>query len=77
MLMDVGEFDDDPDPALTDDLRRESAEFIPRVLPILRELARTRASDDINEMQPTQKIGRNEPCPCGSGKKYKRCCGVN
>lgn len=22
-----------------------------------------------------QKIGRNEPCPCGSGKKYKRCCG--
>ena len=23
------------------------------------------------------KIGRNEPCPCGSGKKYKKCCGVN
>lgn len=23
------------------------------------------------------KIGRNEPCPCGSGKKYKRCCGQN
>ena len=23
---------------------------------------------------PTEKIGRNEPCPCGSGKKYKRCC---
>jgi uncharacterized protein len=23
------------------------------------------------------KIGRNEPCPCGSGKKYKRCCGLN
>ncbi|RJF73958.1 UPF0149 family protein [Rhodopseudomonas palustris] len=22
------------------------------------------------------KIGRNEPCPCGSGKKYKRCCGM-
>jgi uncharacterized protein YchJ len=21
------------------------------------------------------KVGRNEPCPCGSGKKYKRCCG--
>ncbi|HHW23437.1 MAG TPA: hypothetical protein GXX26_11250 [Clostridiaceae bacterium] len=21
------------------------------------------------------KIGRNEPCPCGSGKKYKKCCG--
>lgn len=22
-----------------------------------------------------QKIGRNDPCPCGSGKKYKKCCG--
>ena len=21
------------------------------------------------------RIGRNDPCPCGSGKKYKRCCG--
>ncbi|WP_352418319.1 preprotein translocase subunit SecA [Proteiniborus sp.] len=24
-----------------------------------------------------QKIGRNDPCPCGSGKKYKKCCGKN
>ena len=24
---------------------------------------------------PGQKVGRNEPCPCGSGKKYKHCCG--
>ena len=24
-----------------------------------------------------QKIGRNDPCPCGSGKKYKNCCGRN
>ncbi len=24
-----------------------------------------------------RKIGRNEPCPCGSGKKYKKCCGRN
>lgn len=23
----------------------------------------------------TEKVGRNEPCPCGSGRKYKRCCG--
>ncbi|MCI9232306.1 MAG: hypothetical protein HFH96_14595, partial [Lachnospiraceae bacterium] len=22
-----------------------------------------------------RKIGRNEPCPCGSGRKYKNCCG--
>lgn len=25
----------------------------------------------------SDKIGRNEPCPCGSGKKYKKCCGKN
>lgn len=24
-----------------------------------------------------EKVGRNEPCPCGSGKKYKHCCGAN
>ena len=26
---------------------------------------------------PHQKVGRNDPCPCGSGKKYKKCCGNN
>ena len=24
-----------------------------------------------------KKPGRNDPCPCGSGKKYKKCCGKN
>lgn len=28
-----------------------------------------------DESGKPRKIGRNEPCPCGSGKKYKRCCG--
>ncbi len=33
---------------------------------------------DVGERQPavSSKIGRNEPCPCGSGKKYKKCCGA-
>ncbi len=26
-------------------------------------------------IRPTQKIGRNDPCPCGNGKKFKQCCG--
>ena len=26
-------------------------------------------------VRATPKVGRNEPCPCGSGKKYKQCCG--
>ncbi len=29
------------------------------------------------EPKKVNKIGRNEPCPCGSGKKYKNCCGKN
>lgn len=29
----------------------------------------------LSEPAPKRKIGRNEPCPCGSGKKYKKCCG--
>jgi len=24
----------------------------------------------------SDKVGRNDPCPCGSGKKYKKCCGA-
>ena len=24
-----------------------------------------------------EKVGRNDPCPCGSGKKYKKCCGMD
>lgn len=34
------------------------------------------ASRSVQKQQPVRvnKIGRNEPCPCGSGKKYKKCC---
>ena len=28
-------------------------------------------------VRKTEKVGRNEPCPCGSGKKYKKCCGFH
>lgn len=30
-----------------------------------------------NTIVKDKKIGRNDPCPCGSGKKYKKCCGAN
>ena len=49
---------------------------------------RTRSTEDIEAeeelLENTEKVapikgdatpGRNDPCPCGSGKKYKRCCG--
>ena len=39
-------------------------------------------TDDGSEVKPTPhraeaKVGRNDPCPCGSGLKYKKCCGKN
>ncbi|MGI6078149.1 MAG: SEC-C metal-binding domain-containing protein [Fastidiosipilaceae bacterium] len=30
----------------------------------------------IDNIAVSNKVGRNEPCPCGSGKKYKKCCGA-
>ncbi len=45
------------------------------------EQARMAGSGDLQPVQQvvrgSAKIGRNDPCPCGSGKKYKKCCGTN
>ncbi len=38
------------------------------------EISKQFKSDHIFHRAP--KIGRNDPCPCGSGKKYKKCCGA-
>jgi len=40
----------------------------------------SQAAEDLNKPRPKPvrtgpKVGRNDPCPCGSGKKYKNCCG--
>ncbi len=32
--------------------------------------------DDKPYKRESPKVGRNDPCPCGSGKKYKKCCGA-
>jgi preprotein translocase subunit SecA len=44
------------------------------------EQARMAGSGDLQTVQQVvrgaAKIGRNDPCPCGSGKKYKKCCGA-
>jgi uncharacterized protein len=32
---------------------------------------------DATFIRTSPKVGRNQPCPCGSGKKYKKCCGLN
>ena len=57
-------------PVDIDDRLDEDAALIPRMIlvPQARPYPRSR--------QPRRnKVGRNDPCPCGSGEKYKRCCG--
>ena len=43
-----------------------------------RSIATVLAEPDWDEPELTHhaKIARNDPCPCGSGKKYKKCCGA-
>ena len=42
------------------------------------ERAQAAAAKNADQSQPVSKhIGRNDPCPCGSGKKYKKCCGAH
>ena len=33
------------------------------------------SEEELKRLYKEQKVGRNDPCPCGSGKKYKKCCG--
>ena len=40
----------------------------------LEELAQTWKKAHTQKVREHKKIGRNDPCPCGSGKKYKNCC---
>jgi len=49
----------------------DRADRLQRMLDSLRELS----SDGTPATEG--KVGRNDPCPCGSGKKYKKCCGQN
>lgn len=39
------------------------------------EMAKAAAAEEVELVTGGQKVGRNEPCPCGSGKKYKQCHG--
>ncbi|MBQ0166942.1 MAG: preprotein translocase subunit SecA [Treponema sp.] len=38
-------------------------------------MAQRRQGDSVTVVRQGPKVGRNDPCPCGSGKKYKNCCG--
>jgi len=64
--------------ALFETARAELIALLPQAVRAIYEYwAPERAHIGGSLVQPARvKVGRNDPCPCGSGKKYKRCCGV-
>ena len=61
--------------------RKEAIERKAVAKPILAGFAgntvRKKTTKINNTVVKNEKVGRNDPCPCGSGKKYKKCCGAN
>jgi uncharacterized protein len=63
----------------------EAAEFIPACVAAIDAYWREKRPKQISmpltagppsqPVQTSRKIGRNDPCSCGSGKKFKKCCG--
>ena len=62
-----------------DDLTAKAPDLIPHYIETLNawRISQEVAGQVRAEAPNFGKVGRNEPCPCGSGKKYKRCCGLN
>ena len=44
-------------------------------IPSVEKIDFTGKAPPVSDNKPVPKVGRNDPCPCGSGKKYKHCCG--
>ena len=64
-----------PLPKADDELwHREAPDLIPIWIEMLHAW---RLENDPNSPVRSSKVGRNDRCPCGSGKKYKKCCGLN
>jgi uncharacterized protein YecA (UPF0149 family) len=56
--------------------KKELAERQRELMDSKRKLLEIQRDSPFSQVQSgEQKVGRNEPCPCGSGKKYKKCCG--
>jgi uncharacterized protein YecA (UPF0149 family) len=64
---------EDEDAAILEDLHR-SLPFKAGEEPIF--LPKWQIAPKSKSLIVPPKVGRNEPCPCGSGRKFKRCCNV-
>jgi len=47
----------------------------PQMLPMSDRMVKALRPEMNQQREPETRVGRNAPCPCGSGKKYKKCCG--
>ena len=60
--------------SLTNEVLSELAEMIPSMAQSVYNIAFDARADERELQSGKNKLGRNDPCPCGSGKKYKKCC---
>ncbi len=59
-------------------VRDDATEALPFVVKDIYDFWKVRRNPPSDEeVSFGNKVGRNEPCPCGSGRKYKKCCGSN
>jgi len=56
-------------------LFKAQVQNIPQRHQVVRRVSESQENTGRREPVRNQKVGRNDPCPCGSGKKYKKCCG--
>jgi preprotein translocase subunit SecA len=61
-------------------VRIQKEEDLQEAAPQRQEMHLSYGGEEPRKKEPVRregkKIGRNAPCPCGSGKKYKKCCGA-
>ena len=75
---------------MIDDIKEDTVRQVLGVIPRMQSTARVEVAKPTtagfegsgaakSQRRPVTvtKVGRNDPCPCGSGKKYKKCCGLN
>jgi uncharacterized protein len=74
---DLADGDDEMLDPLEDDERQTIAGNLPQLVHMCYAFWHGLPVPPLISPRRSQKIGRNEPCPCGSGRKYKKCCGAN
>lgn len=62
-----------------DEIDLEAPDLIPNCIAAILLVSRTALAMKVDNVcrapAPTERPDRNDPCPCGSGRKYKQCCG--